>query len=76
MLDTARIIDRVANAQIVEPVRRSGMFTPRNQERVDHPVAAHRRVSGALQFGIEEGQIEHRVVRHELGIAEEIDQFS
>src|SRR3984957_10838138 len=51
------------------------MLAPRQHQRVDHTLAAHRGAAGALQFGIEKAEIEQRIVRDELGIAEEGDQF-
>ena len=46
------------------------------QKRIDHALAAHRRMPGAFQFGIEESQIEHRIMRNELRVAEKIDELS
>ena len=76
MFGAPRIIDGIAIAQIVQPVRRSGMLASRYQQRIDHAVAAHHLMPGALQFGIEEGQVEHCIVRNELRIAEKIYEFS
>ena len=39
MLGAAGIVDRVARAQIVEPVRSAGMLAPREQQRVDQALA-------------------------------------
>ena len=64
----------IAHAQIVEPVRAAGVLAPRQQQRVDHALAAHCGAADALQFGIEEAEIEHRVVRDELRVAEEGDE--
>ena len=50
------------------------MLAARNKERVDHPLAAHPGAAGPLQFGIEEAEIEHRIVRDELRIAEKGDE--
>ncbi len=45
------------------------------QQSIDHPLAIDRGAAGALQFGIEKTQIEHRIVRHKLCIAEKGDEF-
>ena len=52
------------------------MLAARQQQRVDHAIAAYQPLTGAFQFGIEESQIEHRVMRDELGVAEKIDELS
>src|SRR5271167_3407616 len=51
------------------------MLAPRNQERIDHPLASHRGAAGAFQFGIEEADIESCVVRDQKRIAEKSDQL-
>ncbi len=39
------------------------MLAAREQKRVDDALAVHRGAAGAFQFGVEEAEIEHRVVR-------------
>ena len=39
MLGAAGIVDRVAHAQIVEPVRSARMLAARKQQRIDHALA-------------------------------------
>src|SRR6202051_4395582 len=46
------------------------MLAARDDKRVDHTIAVHRGAAGALQFGVEEAQVEHRIVRDKLGVAE------
>ena len=75
VLGAPRIVDRIAQAQIVEPVGAAGMLAARDQKGVDHPLAAYRGAAGALQFGIEEAEIEHRVMGDELGVAEKSDEL-
>jgi hypothetical protein len=76
MLDAPRIVDRVTGTQIIKPVRGSRMFTAGKQKGVDHPLAAHHRLAGAFQLGIEESQVEHRIVGNDLGIAEKLYELS
>ena len=45
------------------------------QKRVDHPLAADRGAAGALQFGIEKAEIEHRIVRDQRSVAEKRDEL-
>ena len=44
-------------------------------KRVDHALAVHHGAAGALQLGVEEAQIEHRIVRDKLGVAEKGDEL-
>ena len=50
----AGIIDRIARTEIIEPVRYAGMLAPRQQQRVDQPVARNRRPLDAVKFGVDE----------------------
>ena len=75
VLGAPRIVDRIAQAQIVEPVGAAGMLAARNQKSIDHPLAADRGAAGALQFGVEEAEIEHRVMGDKLGVAEKGDEL-
>ena len=51
------------------------MLTACDQERVDHPLAGYSGTAGAIQFGVEEAEIEHRIMRNELGVAEKGDEL-
>ena len=75
VLDPLGVVDLVARAEIVEPVRAAGMLAARQHQRVDQPLARHRRLLGALELGIEEAEIEHGVVRDQRRVAEEFDQL-
>ena len=76
VLGAPRIVDRIAHAQIVEPVGAARMLAARQQKRVDDALAADRAAAGAFEFGIEKAEIEHRVVRDQRGlVAKESDQF-
>ena len=44
-------------------------------QRVDHTLAVHSGAAGALELGVEEAQIEHRVVRDKRGVAEKGDEL-
>ena len=75
VLDPLRVVDLVARAEIVEPVRAAGMLAPRQHQRIDQPLAGHRGFLDALELGVEEAEIEHRVVRDQRRVAEELDQL-
>ena len=75
MLDPLGVVDLVARAEIVEPVRAAGMLAARQHQRVDQTLARHHRHLGALKLGIEEAEIEHGVVRDQRRVTEEFDQL-
>ena len=60
VLGAARIVDAVARAQIVEPVRPGRMLAARQQQRVDQPLARDRRTLDALELGDEKAVVEAR----------------
>src|SRR5262245_59932813 len=65
VLGAPRVVDAVAQAKIVEPVRPGRVLAAREQQGVHHPLAAHRRLADALELGVEKAKIERRVVGHE-----------
>ena len=74
VLGAAGIIDRIARAEIVEAIRHAGMLAPRQQQRVDQPVAHDHRPLDAIEFGIDKADIERRVVNHQRRIADEFQE--
>src|SRR5579863_1338161 len=46
------------------------MLAARQEKSIDDPLAIDRGTSGAFQFGVDEAEIEHRVMRDELGVAQ------
>ena len=66
MLGTARIVDAVARAEIVELVAAAGMLAARKRQRIDHAVARRRHEAAFLQLEIDEGHVEARVMRDQL----------
>ena len=54
VLGAAGIVDRVTDAEIVEPVGAAGVLAAGEKQRVDHPLARDERAAGAFQFGVEE----------------------
>ena len=75
VLGAAGIVDRIARAQIVEPVRAAGMLAAGKQKRIDHALARDQRPAGALELGIEKAEIERGIVDDERRVAEEGDQI-
>jgi hypothetical protein len=73
-----RVVDVVALAQCIEAVALAGMHLPRQRQRVDDRAEAAHLAGGtrqALQLCVEEGDIERRVVNHQLRAAQELDQL-
>ena len=75
VLGAAGIVDRIARAEIVEPVRYAGMLAARQQQRIDQPVAQDRLPLDAVEFGIDEADVERGVVDDERRIANEFQEF-
>ena len=75
MLATPRVVDVIARAQIVEPIGRPRMPAPSQQQRVDQPVAGNQRFADPLEFGIEEGGIERRIVNDERRLTHESEEI-
>ena len=69
-----RNVDEVALAQRVETVLSAGMFAPRQRQRIDDPVHGDRVVAKALQLGVDEANVERRVMDHQRRIADELDE--
>ncbi len=51
------------------------MLAPRQQERVDQPVARDRLPLDAVEFGVDEGDVERRVVDHQWRIGDEFQEL-
>ena len=75
MLGAAGVVDRIARAEIVEPVRDAGMLAPRQQQRVHQPVARNGQPLDAIELGVDEADIERRVVNHQRRIADELQKL-
>ena len=75
VLGAPRIVDAVALAQMIEPIRTGRMSSPRQQQRIDQPLATDQHLLAALKLGIEEAEIEIGVVRDQRRIADEFDQL-
>ena len=75
VLGAAGIVDRIARAEIVEPVRHPRMLAAGQQQRVDQPVARNGRPLDAVEFGIDEADIERRVVDHQRRIGDELQEL-
>ena len=75
VLGAAGIVDRIARAEIIEPVRHAGMLAPRQQQRVDQPVARDRRPLDAVELGIDEADVERGVVDHQRRVADEFHEL-
>src|SRR5881227_3708166 len=60
---------------MVEAVWAGGMLAPRQQQGIDETIAPKQRLAAALEFGIEEGQVECGVVNDQRRIAEELDEL-
>src|SRR5271163_3408309 len=51
------------------------MLAARDEKRIDDAIAAHRGAADTIQLGIEEGEIEHRIMRNKLRVAKKGDEF-
>ena len=71
MLGAARIVDAIARAQIVEPVRPRRVLAAGQQQRIDQPFARDRRPLHALELGNQEAVIEAGIVDHQRRVADE-----
>src|SRR5215831_11111334 len=69
VLGAARVIDRVAHAQIVQPVGAAGMLAAGDQKRVDQPLTRDQGPAGALELGVKKAEIERRVVDDKRRVA-------
>ena len=48
------VVDRVTDAEIVEPIGATGVLAAGDEQSVDHPLARDKRAARAFQFGVEE----------------------
>ena len=69
-----RQVDGEPPAQRVQAVRHPGKPGFRQRQRVDHPVPTQRRQAGAAELHVQEAEVERRVVRDQLAVAEELRQ--
>ena len=75
VLGAAGIVDRIARAESVEPVRHAGMLAARQQQRIDQPIARDRLPLDAVELGIDEADVERGVVDDERRIADEFQEL-
>ena len=73
----AGVVDAVALAERVEAVALAGMHAPRERERVaDAAVIGNpRRAPCGRELGVQEADVELRIVDHELGVVHEGEEF-
>ena len=64
-------VDGKAPAQVVELVRSGRIAPPRQHQRIDQALARDRGLFAALELGIDEAEVEHRIVRDQWGVADE-----
>ena len=75
VLGAAGIVDRIARAEIVQPVRHARMLAARQQQSIHQPVAQNRLPLGAVKLGIDEADVERSVVDDERRIADEFKEL-
>src|SRR5262245_21147552 len=75
MLGAAGIVDRIARAEIVQPVRHAWMLAPGKQQRIDQPLARDRGPLDSVELRIDEADVERRVVNYERCVADEGEKF-
>ena len=51
------------------------MLAPRERQRIHHPVPAKQRTGEPLELGIEEGEVEGRVMHDQHGAFDEADEI-
>src|SRR3954454_11215400 len=51
------------------------MLAPRQQQGIDQPLARDRRTPDAVKLGVDEGDIERRVMNHQRRIADEFEKL-
>src|SRR5688572_25485523 len=72
----ARVVDAVALAERVERVLAARVRLARHLQRVAHGAdGAHARAADALELGVEEGDVEGRVVDQELRALHELEEL-
>ena len=74
MLGAAGIVDAEALAQRIEAGALAGEFLARHRDGVDVGVA-QLALAGPLELGVEEADVELRVVDHQLGIGDEFQEL-
>ena len=73
--DPVAAIDSIAGAQRVERQFRARMTPLRDSHGIDHAAEAHRFQPAQVEFRIEKGEIEARVVSDERGIGDEFQKL-
>ena len=76
VLGSAGIVDRIARAEVIEPVRNAGVLAPCQQQRVDQPLARDRRPLDAIELGIDEADVERGVVDHQRRVGDEFEKIA
>src|SRR5262245_23953099 len=71
VLGAARIVDAVAQTQIVEPIGPGRMAAARQHQRIDQAIAADRLLGASLKLSVEEAEIEQRIMRHQRDVLDE-----
>ena len=74
MPGTVGIVDAVAGTTIIEPVGPARMAPPRQNQRVDKPFTFDQLLVASSQFGIDEAEIEQRVVGDQRRFPDECDK--
>jgi hypothetical protein len=72
---SAAVVDGVARAEIVEPVRHAGVLPSRQQQRVHQSVTADRLPFKPIKFRVDEADIERSVVNDQRRIANEFQKL-
>ena len=75
MLGARRQVDGKALAQLVQGIARAWMLALGDLDGVDGAGQRDGRLAAALQFGIDELDVEAGIVDHQRGIAQELQEF-
>src|SRR5690606_26306675 len=57
VLGAAGIVDRIAGAEVVQPVGNARMLSACEQQRVDQPIPGDRRTLDAVELGIDKADV-------------------
>lgn len=74
VLDAMAPVDPVARAERVQAVLGARMQRAGNRDAVDHAAQVNGLPAAALQLGIQEAEVEPRIVRDQLGVAQKGEQ--
>jgi len=75
VFSAAGIVDRIARAEIVEAIRDARMLASRQRQRVDQPFARDQRPLDAVELGVDEADIERRVVNDQRRFTDEFQEI-